>query len=144
MSPGARGVLAIEFLASRKPRGQLESRLGVLVFFCCLYCGHVGNALRVVQAQRHVHSATGSGLSGGFSGPPQALAGEIDAVGVVHQAVEDGVGIGRVADQGVPLIDGQLAGDDGGAATVTVLEYFQEIVAGRGVERLQAPIVELR
>jgi hypothetical protein len=34
--------------------------------------------------------------------------------GVVDQAVEDGIGIGGVADQRVPLIDGELAGDDGG------------------------------
>ena len=35
----------------------------------------------------------------------------------------------------MPLIDRELAGDDGGAAAV---------VAGRGVERLEAPIVEDR
>jgi hypothetical protein len=94
------------------------------------------------QAQRHVHSATCSGLSAGFSGPPQALAGEIDAVGVVYQAVENGVGVGGIANQRVPLVDRELAGDEGGAAAVAVLEYFQQVVAGRGVERLQAPVVE--
>jgi hypothetical protein len=29
---------------------------------------------------------------------PQAVAGEIDAMGVVNQPIEDGVGISRVAD----------------------------------------------
>jgi hypothetical protein len=43
---------------------------------------------------------------------PQAVAGEIDAVGVVHDAIEDGVGVGRIADQIVPFVDGDLAGDD--------------------------------
>ncbi|MGY3146424.1 hypothetical protein ACVWYQ_003423 [Bradyrhizobium sp. USDA 3397] len=104
--------------------------------------GHVGNALRVVQAQRHVHRATGSGLSAGLTGSPQALAVEIDPVGVMDQAVENGVGVGGVADQRVPLIDGKLAGDDGGAVAVAVLEDLQEVVAGRGVERLEAPVVE--
>jgi hypothetical protein len=42
-------------------------------------------------------------------------------VGVVDQAVEDGVGVGGIADQRVPLIDGELAGDDGGVAAVAVL-----------------------
>jgi hypothetical protein len=42
----------------------------------------------------------------------------------------------------VPLIDGDLAGDDGGAVAAAVLEDFQEVVAGRGVERLEAPVVE--
>jgi hypothetical protein len=119
-----------------------ESRLEVLLRLLLLCCGHVGNALRVVQAQRHVHSATGSGLSAGFAGSPQALSGEIDAVGVMDQAVEDGVGVGGIADQRMPLIDRELAGDDGGAAAVAVLKDLQEVVAGRGVERLEAPIVE--
>ena len=46
------------------------------------------------------------------------------------------------ADQRVPLIDRELAGDDGGAAAVAVLKDLQEVVAGRGVERLEAPVVE--
>jgi hypothetical protein len=33
----------------------------------------------------------------------QALTGEIDAMGVVNEAVEDGVGICRVADEARPL-----------------------------------------
>ena len=40
------------------------------------------------------------------------------------------------------MIDGELAGDDGGAAAVAVLEDLQEVVAGGGVERLEAPVVE--
>jgi len=60
----------------------------------------------------------------------------------MDQAVEDSVGVGGVADQWVPLIDGDLAGDDGGAVAVAVLEDLQEVVAGRGVERLEAPVVE--
>lgn len=60
----------------------------------------------------------------------------------VDQAVEDDVSVGGIADQRVPLIDGELAGDDGGAAAVAVLEDLQEVVAGRGVERLEAPVVE--
>src|ERR1700726_4447717 len=42
----------------------------------------------------------------------------------------------------MPLIDGDLAGDDGGAVAVAVLEDLQEVVAGCGVERLEAPVVE--
>jgi hypothetical protein len=38
-----------------------------------------------------------------------AVAGEIDAMGVVYKAVEGGVGISRVADKGEPFIDGDLA-----------------------------------
>jgi hypothetical protein len=62
----------------------------------------------------------------------QAVAGEIDAVGVVDETVENGVGIGRVAEHGVPFVDRKLAGEDGRAAAVAFLEDLVEIVAGGG------------
>src|SRR6202022_4938353 len=95
--------------------------------------------LGVVQAQRHVHSAIGSGLAAGFTGSRQAFPVEVNPVGVMDQAVEDSVGVGGVADQCVPLIDGDLAGDDGGAVAVTVLEDPQEVVAGRRGPRARGP-----
>ncbi|MGY3146591.1 hypothetical protein ACVWYQ_003590 [Bradyrhizobium sp. USDA 3397] len=61
---------------------------------------------------------------------------------VVDQPVEHGIGIGGVADQGMPLIDSQLAGDDGGTAAVAILEDLQEIMAGGSIERLEPPIVK--
>ena len=41
------------------------------------------------------------------------LSAQLDAVGVVDQAVEDGVGVGLVCDHVVPALDGDLGGDDG-------------------------------
>ena len=73
---------------------------------------------------------------------PQAVAGEIDAMGVVNQPIEDGVGISRVADEGVPFVDRNLAGEDGRATSVAFLEDFVEVTTGTGVERFEAPIVE--
>jgi len=49
-------------------------------------------------------------LGAGFA---QALAGESEAMGVVHEAVEDGVGNGRIGDHIVPMLHIDLAGDDG-------------------------------
>ena len=60
----------------------------------------------------------------------------------MDEAVEDGVGIGRVADDGVPAFDGELAGDDSGAASVAFLEDLEQVVSGLGVERLETPVVE--
>src|ERR1700733_15359980 len=141
MSPGAGGVLAVYFWHRRSREVNLESRLEGVVFLLLLLWA-CGQRRCVVQAQRHVHSATGSGLSGGCTGSPQALSVEVNPVGVMDQAVEDSVGVGGVANQCVPLIDGELAGDDGGAVAVAVLKDLQEVVAGRGVERLEAPVVE--
>jgi hypothetical protein len=53
-------------------------------------------------------------------------------VRVVNEAIQDGVGVGRIADEVVPFVDRQLTGDDGGAPAVA---GFEEIVAGAGIER---------
>ena len=61
---------------------------------------------------------------------------------VVHEPIEDGVGIGRIADYLVPFVDRDLAGQDGRAAAVAFFEDFVEIAAGAGIERIEAPIIE--
>ena len=63
----------------------------------------------------------------------------VDRAGVVDQAVEYGVGQCGIADRGVPLVDEQLAGGDGGAAAVAV---FEQVAAVLGVGFGQCPVVE--
>src|ERR1700738_3343959 len=63
-------------------------------------------------------------------------------MGVVNEAVEDGVGISRIADEGVPFVDGNLAGEDGRPAAVALFEDLVEVTTGTGVEGFEAPIVE--
>ena len=63
-------------------------------------------------------------------------------MGVVDEAVEDGVGVGRLADDGVPAGYRQLAGDDGGASAIAVLEDLKQVMSGLGVQRFQAPVVQ--
>src|SRR5438094_3256988 len=73
---------------------------------------------------------------------PEAFAGEVEAVCVVNEAVEDRVGVGGIADQVMPSIDRQLAGEDGGAAAVAIIEDLEKVVTGGGIEWLEAPIIE--
>ena len=63
-------------------------------------------------------------------------------MGIVNEAIENGVGIGRIADYLVPSVYWKLGGNHRGTASVAFLEDFQEIVPGGGVERLQAPVIE--
>ena len=74
------------------------------------------------------------------SGAAQAFAGQFDAVGVVNEPVQDGVGVGGVAYNPMPAIHGKLGGDHRGAAAVALLEDFEEIVTGGRVERLEPPV----
>ena len=46
---------------------------------------------------------------------------------VVDDAVEDGVGIGRVADDLVPFVDRNLAGQDDRAAAIALFEDLVEV-----------------
>ena len=48
---------------------------------------------------------------------------------IVNEAVETGIGQGGIADDLVPLLDRNLAGDDCGAAPITVFEDLEQIDA---------------
>jgi hypothetical protein len=74
----------------------------------------------------------------------EGVALQLDPLGVVKEAVEDGVGISGMTDHLMPFIDGELAGDDCGATAVAFLENFEEIMTGFGSERLKAPVVDSR
>ena len=63
-------------------------------------------------------------------------------MGIVNDAVEDGVGECGLSDQVVPAVDRDLAGDQGGAAAIAVLDDFEHVMTLLGPERLEAPIVE--
>ena len=80
------------------------------------------------------------GALGGDLSHAVSLEGE--AVGVVDEAVEDGVGDGRIGNDLVPLLDRHLAGDDGRSALVAIVDDFEEIAPLLAGERSEAPIVE--
>src|SRR5258707_11738598 len=71
-----------------------------------------------------------------------AFSGELKAVSVVNKAIQDGVAEGGVADNFVPMLDGDLAGDDGRGATVAIIEDLQKVAPFGRIENRQAPVVE--
>lgn len=50
-------------------------------------------------------------------------------MGVVDEAVQDGVSQGGIADGLMPVLDWKLAGDDGRAAAMAIFEDFQQIAS---------------
>jgi hypothetical protein len=60
----------------------------------------------------------------------------------VDEALQDGVGVGGVVDGLMPAIHGKLGRDNSGAASVSLLEDFEQVVASARVERLQAPVIQ--
>ncbi|MHC2350349.1 hypothetical protein ACVMIL_011579 [Bradyrhizobium barranii subsp. barranii] len=76
----------------------------------------------------------GDGFGAAFS---HAFSGELEAVGVVDEAIENGVGDRGVPNGSMPGVHGELTCDDGGCAAMAVLEDFEQIAAFRGGERSQ-------
>jgi hypothetical protein len=65
-----------------------------------------------------------------------------DAIGVVNDAVEDGVGERGNPDQVMPAVHGNLAGDDERAFVVAILDDFEQIARLVGREGFGSPIIE--
>ena len=60
----------------------------------------------------------------------------------MDEAVEDGIGVSRIADDMVPFVDRELAGDDRGSSSMAFFEDFQQIMSCGRIERFETPIVE--
>ena len=62
-----------------------------------------------------------------LSAEPRCLrvALEHEAIAVMHEPIEHGVGDGAIAEVGVPSIQRELAGNEGRAPVVAVLEDLQ-------------------
>ena len=56
-----------------------------------------------------------------------AFPGELKAVSVVNEAIQDSVAEGGVADNVVPMFDRDLADDDGRGATVAIIKDRQKV-----------------
>src|SRR5271154_7620707 len=61
---------------------------------------------------------------------------------IVDEAVQDGVGVSGVANDLMPGGQGELGGDDRRPTAVSLLENFEQIVTGAGVEGFEAEVVE--
>ena len=61
---------------------------------------------------------------------------------IVDEAIQDGVGVSGVANDLMPGRQGELGGDDGRPSAVSLLENFEQIVTGAGVEGFEAEVVE--
>ncbi len=61
---------------------------------------------------------------------------------MVQQAIQDGIGDGGFTDDGMPVFDRALAGDDSGIFLIAVLDDFEQIVTLRIIEWSQKQIIE--
>src|SRR5262249_61499231 len=79
-------------------------------------------------------------VRGGLS--HRALSVELETVGVVDDAIENGIGKGGLADEVVPGFDGELAGEERGAASMAFLDDLHEIAPLTGGEAVWTEVVQ--
>ena len=72
----------------------------------------------------------------------QRFAGERETVMALHEPIKHGVGHGLVTYPFVPVFDGQLTGNDGGAVACPVVNDLQQIGPGLTVHGRHAPVVQ--
>ena len=60
----------------------------------------------------------------------------------MQDAIEDGIGECRFAEILVPMLDRQLAGDDGRARADAVVEDLGQVGAFRRCRRCQTPVID--
>jgi hypothetical protein len=71
----------------------------------------------------------------------RAIAFERNAMGIVNDAVQDGVAERGIADHVMPAVDGKLAGDEQRSLVVAVVDDLEQIATLLGGERLRSPVV---
>ncbi len=62
-------------------------------------------------------------------------------MGAVNDAIQNRVAQGGIADNFVPMFDGDLAGDDGRGATVAIIKDLQKVAPFGRIENRQTPII---
>ncbi len=78
--------------------------------------------------------AAGSGLQLAFA-EAIALAFNDEEIDVVREAVDEGGDASGIGENGVPVLEDEIGGDDDRAAFVTAIDDFEEQVGSTGVVR---------
>lgn len=72
---------------------------------------------------------------------PIALTGDLDNLGMVQKAVQDGGGAGHIADQFAPILQGAIGGHHSGFSFIPSHDDFKKVLAGSlGLYRQIHPI----
>jgi hypothetical protein len=67
---------------------------------------------------------------------------ELDALGVVDEAVKDGIGESRIGNAQVPVGNGDLAGDQSSGMPKAVIEDFKNILSILDGNEIAHPVVQ--
>jgi len=66
----------------------------------------------------------------------------LDAIGIVHETVQNGIGESGIRESGMPIFHRDLSSDQGGTSSVSVIEHLQEITGLVDGKRVAQPVIE--
>src|SRR5882672_11947387 len=84
---------------------------------------------------RSVHWRSCSGAFTSDEAPAQRRAFEVDAMGAMDDAVENGISQGGITDDFMPAIDRDLAGDQQRPPVAAIVDDLEQITTLFGIER---------
>ena len=67
---------------------------------------------------------------------------EFEAIGVVEEAVEDGIGKGGVGEAGMPIVDWDLGCDQGGGTAIAVVKDLEQVLSLGARKGISEPVVQ--
>jgi hypothetical protein len=84
----------------------------------------------------------GVGVLPGLDAGAHGFPAELESVGIVKEAVQDGVRVGGIADLVMPAVHGNLRGNDRRAATMAIIDDLHQVAALLGGELHHRPVVK--
>jgi hypothetical protein len=103
--------------------------------------GHADHPRKQSDASQNIVQSSGH-LGQGRTELALRFALELDAIGIVHETVQDGIGESGIRESGMPIFHRDLSSDQGGTSSVSVIEHLQEITGLMDGQRVTQPVIE--
>jgi hypothetical protein len=103
--------------------------------------GHVVHPAERSDASVHIIHSSGRHGQGGVGFAPGSPL-EIEPVGVVDEAIQNGVSDGWVGEAGMPLCDRHLSNDQGGGSAIAIIHDFEQVLGLAAGEGIAQPVIE--
>ena len=103
--------------------------------------GHVDHQSERSDASVNIIHSSGRHGQMGVE-PTSGFSLEIEPIGIVDQAVQDGVPDGWIREADVPLSNRHLSGNHCGCSSIAIIQDFEQVLRLGASQRITQPIVE--
>lgn len=103
--------------------------------------GHVVHPSERSDASENIIHSSGRHGQGGVD-LASGLSLETEPIGIVDQAIQDGVPDGWIGEAGVPLCNRHLSGDHSGRSVKAVIQDFEQVLGLAASEGISEPVIK--